>query len=99
MKLLMSNKDFVLYCVIFCEKFRGKTFGEVIPDFRNDLVDTLIIFEDFKIYGFSGGLTLDNHNRSTLLSNEFGYFIHSFSVHMPLCSSKRLIDIPFEDIV
>ena len=98
MKLLMSNKDFILYCVIFCEKFRGKTFGEVIPDFRNDLVDTLIIFEDFKIYGFSGGLTLDNHNRSTLLSNEFGYFIHEQS-DLPLGSSKRLIDIPFEDIV
>ena len=98
MKLLMSNKDFILYCAIFCEKFRGKTFGEVIPDFRNDLVDTLIIFEDFKIYGFSGGLTLDNHNRSTLLSNEFGYFIHEQS-NLPFSSSKRLIDIPFEDIV
>ena len=98
MKLLMSNKDFILYCVIFCEKFRGKTFGEVIPDFRNDLVDTLIIFEDFKIYGFCGGLTLDNHNRSTLLSNEFGYFIHEQS-DLPFGSSKRLIDIHFEDIV
>ena len=98
MKLLMSNKDFILYCVIFCEKFRGKTFGEVIPDFRNDLVDTLIIFEDFKIYGFSGGLTLDNHNRSTLLSNEFGYCIHE-QPDLPLGSSKRLIDIHFEDIV
>lgn len=98
MKLLMSNKDFILYCVIFCEKFRGKTFGEVIPDFRNDLVDTLIIFEDFKIYGFGGGLTLDNHNRSTLLSNEFGYFIHEQS-DLPFGLSKRLIDIPFEDIV
>lgn len=98
MKLLMSNKDFILYCVIFCEKFRGKTFGEVIPDFRNDLVDTLIIFEDFKIYGFSCGLTLDNHNRSTLLSNEFGYFRNEQS-DLPLGSSKRLIDIHFEDIV
>ena len=98
MKLLMSNKDFILYCVIFCEKFRGKTFGEVIPDFRNDLVDTLIIFEDFKIYGFCGGLTLDNHNRSTLLSNEFGYFIHEQS-DLSFGSSQRLIDIHFEDIV
>lgn len=98
MKLLMSNNKFKLYCICFCKKFRGKTFGEVIPDFRNDLVDTLIIFEDFKIYGFCGGLTLDNHYRSTLLSNEFGYFTHEQS-YLQFGSSKRLIDIPFEDIV
>ena len=38
----MTKNEFKLYCILFCEKYKGKTFGEVLPDVHSDIVNDKI---------------------------------------------------------
>lgn len=45
----MTYKEFKLYCICFCEKYKGKTFGEVFPDVCHDIIKDKIEFEKMVI--------------------------------------------------
>lgn len=38
----MTKNEFKLFCIVFCEKYKGKTFGEVFPDIRIEVKDVII---------------------------------------------------------
>ena len=38
----MTKNEFKLYCILFCEKYKGKTFGEVLPDVHSDIINDKI---------------------------------------------------------
>ena len=97
MKLLMTNNEFKLYCIIFCKKFRGKTLGEVIPDIREDFRDTLIEFEEFYFDTFGDATTLNIGSRPDIFSNSFGYLRTDPTNFGEL--TYRLPTYNFEDII
>ena len=45
----MTTAQFRLFCIVFCKKYNGKTFGEVLPNFQRNLKDDII---SYKIYNF-----------------------------------------------
>ena len=45
----MTKNEFKLYCILFCEKYKGKTFGEVLPDVHSDIVNDKIELENMHI--------------------------------------------------
>ena len=45
----MTYNEFKLYCIVFCEKYRGKTFGEVLPDVHSDIINDKIELENMHI--------------------------------------------------
>ena len=49
----MTPAQFKLFCVVFCEKYNGKTFGEVLPNFDRNLKDDIISYKkyNFDNYG------------------------------------------------
>ena len=51
----MNNNHFKFLCMQFCEKYRGKTFGEVIPNIFSKVTDYEIHFEEchFGNYNFN----------------------------------------------
>ena len=38
----MTKNEFKLFCIVFCEKYKGKTFGEVFPDIGIEVKDVII---------------------------------------------------------
>lgn len=38
----MTKNEFKLFCICFCKKYEGKTFGEVLPDIKIGVEDVII---------------------------------------------------------
>ena len=45
----MTFNEFKLYCIVFCEKYKGKTFGEVLPDVCPVITNVKIELENMHI--------------------------------------------------
>ena len=61
----MTTAQFRLFCIVFCEKYNGKTFGEVLPNFQINLKDDIISYKNFKFndYGMFCKIFGTNYGR------------------------------------
>ena len=61
----MTTAQFRLFCIVFCKKYNGKTFGEVLPNFQRNLKDDIISYKNFKFndYGMICKIFGTNYGR------------------------------------
>ena len=65
----MTKNEFKLFCIVFCEKYKGKTFGEVLPDIKFNVRDVII---DLKYLFFNDyGNLFSFRKRVLCISREF----------------------------
>ena len=91
----MTCNEFKLYCIFFCEKYKGMTFGEVFPDVCHFITKIKVEFEKMVI----------SKNKS-MYGKESGYLciLGSNEKLLYLNNIDRWVKIPenvlkFEDIV
>ena len=91
----MTFNQFKLYCICFCKKYDGKTFGEILPDVHSDIINDKIELENMHI-SESNVMYVKKGYRICLLGEKENL--------MYLTQNNSVIKIPnhilkFEDIV
>ena len=93
----MTKNEFKLFCIYFCKKYEGKTFGEVLPDINPIIYDIVINTESIR-FSLSGNFGVnENYFIYVFFNNTKCYYFSEYD------SNKR-VNIPdnilkFEDIV
>ena len=74
----MTLNEFKLFCICFCKKYEGKTYGVIFKNIRNER-KTKIINVNFKFVYISSNLYLQTCDGFSVI----GYDTYTKSVHIP----------------
>ena len=69
----MTKNEFKLFRIVFCEKYKEKTFGEVFPDVHTDILNVKIELENMCIAKSNNMYEKENYNICILETEENSY--------------------------